>query len=215
MLDLARNAVRNSATLNCILKQFDLHGVGTVGGKAIFNFQDLELNKTLRREFSKWTREAEFFDGMSLNTTLKVILKTYLLGGDCVILFDDGLIEDSGKVLIYEPDEIGNTTEEALKRHYGIKARQSNGKIYNENGRFIGVCVSRSQRGADKFDPDSSYLLKRDPNAMSFDCEWLMPRNVFREAQGRGISPMASVISTIQDLEDTVSFEIQAAKKNA
>jgi len=37
-----------------------------------------------------------------------------VLGGDVVLLFDDGLIEDSGKILIYEPDEIGNSTDEAI-----------------------------------------------------------------------------------------------------
>ena len=31
-----------------------------------------------------------------------------------MLLFDDGLIEDSGKILIYEPDEIGNNTDEAI-----------------------------------------------------------------------------------------------------
>jgi hypothetical protein len=48
-----------------------------------------------------------------------LILKTEIIGGDLVLVFDDGLIADSGKILLYEPDEIGNTTEEALRRIYG------------------------------------------------------------------------------------------------
>ena len=39
-----------------------------------------------------------------------------------MILFDDGLVEDSGKLIVYESDEIGNTTEEAIKKHYGKDA---------------------------------------------------------------------------------------------
>lgn len=144
MLDLTRNAVRNSPTFNGILKQFDLNAIGTKGGKAIFNFKDVELSKYMREEFSKWTRNADFFDGMSFNTMLKLILKTYIIGGDLVLVFDDGLVEDSGKLLIYEPDEIGNTTEDALKRRYGNFAHQSLGRVYNGNSRFIGVVVSRS-----------------------------------------------------------------------
>lgn len=112
MLDLARNATRNSSTFNGILKQFDLNAIGTKGGKAIFDFDDADK---IKDEFKKWTRDADFFDGLSFNTLLKLILKTYILGGDMVLLFDDGLIEDSGKLVIYEPDEIGNTTPEALK----------------------------------------------------------------------------------------------------
>ena len=50
---------------------------------------------------------------------MKLILKTYILGGDMVLMFDDGLVEDSGKLVVYEPDEIGCTTPEALASHYG------------------------------------------------------------------------------------------------
>ena len=212
MIDLARNAARNSSTFNGILKQFDLNAVGTKGGKAIFDFENSEA---IKEQFSKWTRDADFFDGLSFNTVLKLILKTYILGGDMVLMFDDGLLEDSGKLVIYEPDEIGSTTPEALARHYGSYARQSLGRVYNSNGRFIGAIVSRSQRGADVFDPSKSYFLRRDPDASMFDSFWMMPRNVFRVAQGRGITPMAASLATILDLEDLCGFELAAAKKNS
>lgn len=212
MIDLARNAARNSSTFNGILKQFDLNAVGTKGGKAIFDFDNAE---SIKQQFSKWTRDADFFDGLSFNTVLKLILKTYILGGDMVLMFDDGLIEDSGKLVIYEPDEIGSTTPEALASHYGLYAKQSLGRVYNGNGRFIGAIVSRSQRGADVFDPSKSYFLRRDPDASLFDSFWMMPRNVFRVAQGRGITPMAASLATILDLEDLCGFELAAAKKNA
>ena len=212
MLDLARNAARNSSTFTGILKQFDLNAIGTKGGKAIFDFDNADQ---IKEQFAKWTRDADFFDGLSFNTVLKLILKTYILGGDMVLMFDDGLIEDSGKLVIYEPDEIGNTTGDALASHYGMSAKQSLGRVYNGNGRFIGAIVSRSQRGADVFDPSKSYFLRRDPDASMFDSFWMMPRNVFRVAQGRGVSPMAASLATIIDLEDLCGFELAAAKKNS
>lgn len=190
----------------------DLNVVGTKGGKAIFNFDGSE---DMRKAFAQWTRESDFFDGLSFNTVLKLILKTYILGGDMVLVFDDGLVEDSGKLLIYEPDEIGNTTEEAVKSHYGKFARQSLGRVYNGNGRFIGAVVSRSQRGNEVFDPSQSYFLARDPDGSTFDSFWMMPRNVFRVAQGRGVTPLTTSLSTILDLEDLCGFELAAAKKNA
>ena len=212
MLDMARNATRNSSTFNGILKQFDLNAVGTKGGKAIFNFDNSE---GIKEAFSRWTRDADFFDGLSFNTLLKLILKTYILGGDMVLMFDDGLIEDSGKLVIYEPDEIGNTTPEALKQHYGKSATQSLGRVYNSNGRFIGAIVSRSQRGETIFDPSQSYFLARNPDESMFDSFWMMPRNVFRVAQGRGITPLAASLATVIDLEDLCGFELAAAKKNS
>ena len=212
MVDLARNAARNSSTFNGMLKQFDLNAIGTKGGKAIFDFDGSE---SIKAEFAKWTRDADFFDGLSFNTLLKLILKTYMLGGDMVLLFDDGLVEDSGKLVVYEPDEIGSTTPEALKQHYGTYARQSLGRVYNGNGRFIGAIVSRSQRGQTEFDPKKSYFLHRDPDASLFDSFWMMPRNVFRVSQGRGVPPLASSLATILDLEDLCGYELAAAKKNS
>lgn len=115
MLDLCRNQMRNSPTFNGILKQFDFNAIGTKGGKATFMFEAPELLE----QFKAYTRSCDFFDGLSLNTLLKVILRTYITGGDMVLLFDDGLVEDSGKILVYEPDEIGNTTDAALHQHFG------------------------------------------------------------------------------------------------
>lgn len=212
MIDLARNATRNSSTFNAILKQFDFNAVGQSGGKVIIDSED---GDELTDRFAEWTRNSDFFDGVDLNSVLKLILKTYLLGGDMALLFDDGIVEDSGKILVYEPDEIGNTTTEALISHYGVNASQSQGRVYNPNGRFIGAIVSRSQRGKDTFDADKSYFLMRDPDASMFDSFWMMPRNVFRFSQGRGTPPLASSLATILDLEDLCSFEIAAAKKNA
>lgn len=215
LLDQARNATRNSSTFNTILKQFDVNVVGVKGGKAIFNFDDSDLNRELKEKFSYFTRQADFFDGLSFNQILKLILKNQIIGGDCVILFDDGLVENSGKLLVYESDEIGNTTEEAIKEHYGKDAHQSLGKVYNGNGRWIGTVVSRACRGMETFDPDKCYFLHRDPNLSNFTSKWLMPQNIWRVNQGRGISQIASSLGAILDLEDITGFEIQAAKKNA
>lgn len=215
LLDLTRNSVRNNPTFVTILKQFDLNAVGVNGGKAIITFKDEQFGQKVLKEFSNWTRNADFFDGLNLNTLLKIIVKTQLIGGDLICLFDDGLISDSGKVLIYEPDEIGNTDEKEIEKRYGKGAKQRLGRVYNPYGQFIGAVVSRSERGNDKFNPAHCYFLKRDPNGTSFDDLWLMPRNVFRIAQGRGITPTTSSLANIIDLQDYVGYEIAAAKKNA
>ena len=212
---MARNAARNSATFNTILKQMDYNVCGVKAGKVILNFPDVATNKELQRLFANFTRSADFFDGLSFNALLKLILKTQLIGGDSVILFDNGLIEDSGKLLVYESDEIGNTTDEAIRQHFGDGARQSLGKVYNPNGRWIGAVVSRSQRGEEIFDPTMSYFLHRDPDASMFDSLWLMPQNVWRVNQGRGVTQSASSLGAILDLEDLCGFELAAAKKNS
>ena len=215
LLDLTRNAMRNSSTFATIMKQFDLNVCGTKAGKAIFSLPDDETNKALKKDFSKWTRCADFFDGFSFNSVLKLVMKQVLIGGDCVILFDDRLLENSGRLVIYESDEIGDVSQDVVQKHYGKNSWSSNGKVYNPNGRWIGTIVSRSCRGMDFFDPDRCFFLKRDPNSSNFDSLWIQPSQFWRPAQGRGISCCAPSLSTILDLEDLTGFELQAAKKNA
>lgn len=181
----------------------------------ILNFDDYDFADELKSRFSDFTRNADFFDGLSFNQLLKLMMKTEIVGGDTVVLFDDGLLEDSGKILVYEPDEIGPTTDDVILAAYGAGAKQSLGKVYSSLGRFIGVVVSRSQRGQAVFDSSKSYLLKRDPDASWFDSMWLMPSNFWRVAQGRGVSQAASSIGAITDLEDLCGFELQASKANA
>lgn len=215
LLDLTRNAVRNSATFNTILKQLDYNVVGTKGGKVIIDWEDQKLTDYVKSRFAAWTRSADFFDGLTLNQTLKLVLHEMVCGGDCVILYDDGLVEDSGKLLIYESDEIGSVDQATLERKYGKKARQSLGKVYNSNDRWIGTVVSRACRGKEIFDADKCYFLRRDPDVDIYHSMWIQPSNVWRAAQGRGVSPAAASIATITDLEDLCGYELQAAKKNA
>lgn len=215
LLDLARNAVRNNSTFNTILKQFELNVTGGDAGKVICSFADNDFSKQVREQFASWTRQPDFFDGLSLNQLLRIILKSQIIGGDYVLIFDDGLIKNSGKILLYESDEINNTTEEALIKRYGKNAKQSLGRVYDDFGRFVGAVVSKNQRGEQVFNPDKSYLLKRNPDADYLDELWIMPRSIYRIKQGRGISPITSSLGTIIDLQDYLNFEIQASKKNA
>jgi len=52
LLDMTRNAVRNSATFNTILKQMDYNVCGVKAGKVILNFPDVEMTKQLQSLFA-------------------------------------------------------------------------------------------------------------------------------------------------------------------
>jgi hypothetical protein len=67
LLDITRNQARNSSTFQTILKQFDFNCVGSKGGKIILNFENTDLAKDLKQKFSTFTRNADFFDGLSFN----------------------------------------------------------------------------------------------------------------------------------------------------
>ena len=99
MLDLTRNLVRNSSLFNTILGQLSTSVVSTCGGKVVLSLQNEQTNKDFRRGFYSYTRNVDFYTGDTFNHLLKRVLREYVIGGDCVLLFDDGLVEDSGKVL--------------------------------------------------------------------------------------------------------------------
>lgn len=216
LVDLARQQQRNSPTFAALMKQFDLNGVGIVGGKATFGLQDEGMADALRERFAEWTRDCDFYDGgQYLSDVLKRILRTYLVGGEHVLIFDDGLVEDSGRLMVFEPDEIGNIGDDEFAARFPNGWSQIAGHIKNPNGRTVGVICSRSQRGEKIFAADSSYVLWNDPRTNQMDSFWINPRNMWRKDQVMGTPPCAPSLATTIDLEDLATYELQAAKKNS
>lgn len=144
LLDLTRNLVRNSSLFNTILGQLTTNVVSTVGGKVVLSLPNEQTNKDLKKGFFSYTRNVDFYTGDNLNRLLKRVLREYVIGGDCVLLFDDGLVEDSGKVLFFESNEIVDVDPVEVEKHYGKGAWSSQGKVYSANGRHIGTIVSKS-----------------------------------------------------------------------
>lgn len=108
LLDLTRNLVRNSSLFNTILGQLTTNVVSTNGGKIILDYPNKFFDDTLKKNFFEYTRNVDFYTGDNLNHMLKRVLREYIIGGDCVLIFDDKLIEDSGKILLFEANEIVN-----------------------------------------------------------------------------------------------------------
>jgi len=144
LLDLTRNLVRNSSLFNTILGQLTTNVVSTCGGKVVLALPNEQTNKDLKKGFFSYTRNVDFYTGDNLNHLLKRVLREYVIGGDCVLLFDDGLVEDSGKVLFFESNEIVDVDPVEVEKHYGKGAWSSQGKVYSSNGRHIGTIVSKS-----------------------------------------------------------------------
>jgi len=190
LLDLTRNLVRNSSLFNTILGQMTTNVISTCGGKVVVATENEETNKALKAAFFPYTRNVDFYTGDTLNHLLKRTLREYVIGGDCVLLFDDGLVEDSGKVLLFESNEIVDVPPSEVEKHYGKGAWSSQGKVYSRNGRHIGTIVSKSQKNValagEVADPTKCYYLKKDPNGNPVDCYWYHFSSNWRE--GRGVS---------------------------
>lgn len=171
------------------------------------------MSRTLKRNFFVYTRNTDFFTGDSLNFLLKRILREYVIGGDVVLVFDDGLVEDSGKILLFETDEIVDVPQAEVERRYGKGSTIRQGKVYSPTGRHIGTVVSKSQRGQSQVDPSKCYYLRKNPDSSTLENGWIQFSSAWRE--GRGVSQAASAIATIHQLEDLVQSELMAARRNS
>ncbi len=228
LISFARRLVRNSDQMESILHQFEVQVVGTVGGKAVFDFGSDELDDptetALTDAFASWAAHCEFFEDGSLNTFLKLALRTQLIGGDVVLVFDDDLVSDSGQIIAFEPDCIGNIDPGEFDRRFPGYT-QTQGIIKDANSKTIGVIVSWSQRGQAVYELKTRDargnermaawpLVKPDGVAWN-DSLFIIHRSTWRFNQGHGSSGLWSALATLCDLTDIQGYEIQAAKKNA
>ncbi len=222
LIALARDMARNSAMMNGFLKQLELNVVGNVGGKASFKFgEEYKASAvTMREAFAEWAAACDFFDGNSLGKLLRIALKTKYLTGDAVFLFDDGIIADTGKILLFEGDSIASFPDSYFRTHFpGYTQRQ--GIIKDSYGRKVGAIVSASQRGKSTFEPYgpdgalAAWPLLRAPGAEWIDSPFYIYSNTYRANQGRGTPNVASSLDAIIDVEDMTKYELQSSKKNA
>lgn len=223
LIALARNTVRNSEALEALLHQIEINAVGPECGKAVFSFPEKysAAEKQIKSAFSKWARSAEYFSDLDLQDTLRLILRTQLVGGDLVLVFDNGITREStGQVIAFEPDCLGNIPKaEFEKRFPGCTQHQ--GVIKNANGKDVGAIVSWSQRGVEEF---SLYdekgrlavwpLMKKAGLAWT-DSSFVLYRGLNRFNQIRGASRLWPGLGTIADMSHLQGYEVQAAKKNS
>ena len=221
LIAMARDMARNSAMMNGFLKQLELNVGGNVGGKASFKFgEEYKASAVIMREaFAEWAAACDFFDGNSLGKLLRIALKTKYLTGDAVFLFDDGIVDDSGKILLFEGDSIASLPDSFFRAHFpGYTQRQ--GIIKDSFGRKVGAIVSATQRGRATFEPYlegklAVWPLLRAPGAEWIDSPFYIYSNTYRANQGRGTPNVASSIDAIIDVEDMTKYELQSSKKNA
>lgn len=221
LVALARNAARNSDRLEGILHQIEINVVGVDGGKAVFEFPKAykAAEDQIKTAFANWAQEAEYFEDVDLQDVLRLALRTQMLGGDVVLVFDDDVTAAStGQIIAFEPDCVGDLVD--FKSKYPA-FRQYQGIVKNANGKTVGVTVSWSQRGLsayDEFDAEGNRaawtLIKPEGKRWS-DSLFTIFRGVGRFNQIRGSSRLWPGLGTVADLTDLQGFEVQAAKIGA
>ena len=224
LIALIRNLERNSDHINGFLKQLDLNVVGMIGGKASFAFppEYSASAKLLRTLFGNWARECEFFTGEPLQGLLKLAVRTKYITGRAVLLFDDGIVCDSGKVIMFEGDAVADIPENEFLSRFPDGWSQHQGLIKDEFGRTRGAFCSMSQRGVSVFPrlTDSKgrlavWALVKDGERSWLDSPFVMFQHIKRINQIASVPGIAPSVGSVMDLEALAKYELQSAKKSA
>lgn len=215
-----REAYRNTVFSPATAQQLKVNVVGVPGGRLTFTTKDEDFNALAGREFRRWARHAEFAKGKSFNETLKLLLVELTHhGGDFIAVFDDGILTGgtgSGKIRIFEADEIANIEDTAFEKAWGKGYHQTKGIVTDPFGRICGAFVSNSQRGAETFDPQKGVIsLRLDTPADWTGSNWIFVSQDWRLGQIRGTATVTHIVNTLDDLQSVVSSEVQAAKINS
>ena len=213
-VDLARNMVRNSAQTRGIVRQLRANVVGDAG-KLIFSAEGDWYDRAAAY-FRDWSRHADYIDGTPWRELLQLVVYALAMEGDCVVLYDDGQLTGSGRLLCFEADQICNLDAASWRefaRGPRRRWRQCSGVLLDGWGRKAGVVCSRYRGRAETARKDA-FVLICDPDNPDA-APWRHVTRKFRLRQLRGAADALASLATVQDAAEMMDYELQSAKRGA
>lgn len=222
LVNLSRDMMRNAPERVAQDQQLRVNTVGCEGGKLYASFPEgyAAAADAVMHYFNKvWAPRAEFTFRQNFNWILKTALTAQDVGGNVVLVFDDGILtggRGTGRIRGFEADEIAEIPQVEFEKRFPKGWTQSRGFIYNPSGMFCGLFASTSQRGQSVLDPQRGFItLRLDPFNDEAIPNFIVLGDMRRFNQGRAVSPLVSALTALVDLHETVASEAQAAKLNA
>ena len=204
--NIGRDLERNYAPARGILHQFRQNVVGPMG--------KLQVNADGGQEAAawfngEWAKDCDFRDDTHWSTILQNVVAGVLREGDLLAVVDDGLVEDSGKLIHWESDQIVPLTPVALTAAPAPyrDASQENGILRDTEGRVLGY-VATGRRGLTVLDEIKDATIWARGNAR-------LIRNPWRVNQGRGVPSLITSATNFLDLYEILAAELLAAKRAA
>ncbi len=203
-VNIGRDLERNYSPAKGIIHQFRMNVVGSLG-KIQVNCEGGDEAAAWFNEV--WAKDCDFRDSLHWSTVLQNVVASVLREGDVLAVFDDGAIEDSGKLLTWEADQIVPVSDDVLKAKGMSGMVQDNGIVRDKWGRVLGY-ISTGKRGVQVVaSADDATFWKRD--------QARLVRNPWRLNQGRGVPTIISAAASFLDVYEMLSRELMSAKKAA
>jgi len=201
-VNIGRDLERNYAPAKGIIHQFKVNVVGSLGKLQVNIKGGEDAGKWFNGD---WAKDCDFRDDIHFSTDCQNVVSSVMREGDLLAMVDDGLIEDSGKLIHWEADQITPLSEAALKDAKGYsRATQENGILRGKWGKVLAYVCS-GKRGLTVIDDIKDALILKRESAR-------LVKNPWRLNQGRGIPSILTSATNFQDLYEILSKELQSAK---
>lgn len=202
--NIGRDLERNYSPARGILHQFRVNVVGALG-KLRVNLE--KGGDEAAAWFNEvWAKDCDFRDDLHWSTQCQNVVASVVREGDLVAVFDDGIIENSGKLVHWESDQIVPLSDAALKhasrKYKGLK--QDNGILRDDLGRIVAY-ITTGKRGMTVIDKFEDVTIFPRGTAR-------LVKNPWRLNQGRGVPSLITPSTNFLDLYEILSKELQSAK---
>jgi len=211
--NLGRDLERNYSPAKGIMHQFRVNVVGSLG--------KMQLNIAGGEEATKWFNEiwspdCDFRSELHFSDWLGNSLGGAMRDGDQLTVFDDGVVEDSGKLLTWESDQVAPVSDNVLRMIQSemqipadVKLVQDNGILRDKWGREVAY-ISSGKRGIAMYDKreDVTVWPRKTGSVKLMRLPW-------RQNQGRGVPIMIASASNFLDLYELIASELMSAKRAA
>jgi len=204
--NLGRDIERNYPSGRAIIHQFRSNVVGSLGKMQVNTERGEDAAAWFNEE---WARNCDMRDDTHWSDICGNVVTSALREGDVLSVFDDRLLENSGKLLLWEADQVVPMTESlATELGYPVeKYIQDNGIIRDKRGVVVAYVVTGKRGITTASSRDEVTIFPRE-SAM-------MPRSPWRLNQGRGVGPMLTCTASLLDVYEMLMRELQSATRAA
>lgn len=214
-----RNLLRSNSKALAIIGNRVTLGFGVV--KARFASNDEAWNRAANEFFNvdfarsaRWDEEEHFVE------IVQGIERALMTEGDVLVAIDDGWMGDTGKLLIWEADQLGEIPLQEWEANAPAWARsedgtpffQAHGVIVDSAGRTAGYVATRRQFADEK----AGNISIPWAQAVCIPAEAArLVKNRFRFNQRRGVPSMLPVSDNLYDIDEMVKSELSSARVKA
>lgn len=214
-ISLGRDMHRNQARFVALEQQISRMVAGTV--RLQLNTSDRAWNAAAETYFNRrFAKDCLLtVPRTSLAELCQQLVASLIREGDALVVFDDGFARDSGKLLVYEADQLVGMDSADFEAHFP-GCRQEAGVILDDVGAIYGYITSAVRVLDDmQIRPNTLTILPYDKCLVYTTDQAVLLASRYRPGQIRGVPEMLPVSICMDDADEMVKSELLTSKMGA